>query len=181
MKRKSYIELSKGIKADKAIKKAIMKDVNSTIETVNNYIKKNNIKTRGFLKVNPNSKLPTSQTNGSAGYDFYAPYDVTVKAGESISIDSGITSYMQPNEVLLMFIRSSLGIKHNITLTNNVGVIDSDFCPHTIGITLTNGGMLDYEIKKDFRLCQGIFVNYLKADNGNLDNDRNGGIGSTNN
>ena len=35
-------------------------------------------------------KLPKRATTGSAGYDFYAPVDVTMKPGEIVKIPTGI-------------------------------------------------------------------------------------------
>ena len=39
-------------------------------------------KVRGFEKIVPDSdvKLPVRKTAGSAGYDFYAPYDIEIPA-----------------------------------------------------------------------------------------------------
>ena len=40
-------------------------------------------------------KLPKRATKGSAGYDFYAPFDITLAPGETIKIPTGIRSYME--------------------------------------------------------------------------------------
>ena len=49
-----------------------------------------------------------------------------------------------------------------------------------IGIRLFKLGTEPYIIKKGDRIGQGMFINYLVADNGNTNNIRNGGFGSTN-
>ena len=92
---------------------------------------------------------------------------------------------MQPGEVLLLFPRSSYGVKKGMVLANTVGVIDSDFYNNprdegNITIALRNDGQVPFTIKKGERFAQGVFMPYLLADKEDVLNDsRNGGIGST--
>ena len=60
--------------------------------------------------------LPSRSTGKSAGYDFYAVDDCTIKRGESKMIISGVKANMENNDVLYLFIRSSLAIKYNLIL-----------------------------------------------------------------
>lgn len=39
-------------------------------------------------------KLPRRATKGSAGYDFYAPYDITLSPGQSAKVPTGIRAKM---------------------------------------------------------------------------------------
>ena len=75
-----------------------------------------------------NTKLPQRSTQFSAGYDFYAPTDIFVPAGgESVLIPLNIKAIMPGYMVLMLFIRSSLAVKFNLSLVNSVGIIDSDY------------------------------------------------------
>lgn len=128
--------------------------------------------------------LPSRSTGKSAGYDFYAVDDCTIKRGESKMIISGVKANMENNDVLYLFIRSSLAIKYNLILKNSVGVIDADYynnCDNegNIIFVIENISDSDFEIKKGMRLCQGVFMNYLLTDDDKSNNSRNGGIGST--
>ena len=67
--------------------------------------------------------LPTRKTIGSAGYDFRCPYSYTLNAGETVVFKTGVKACMNRNEVLYIYIRSSLGIKHKLALTNGTGII----------------------------------------------------------
>ena len=58
--------------------------------------------------------LPRRATKGSAGYDFYAPYDVTLAAGESVKIPTGIRVKIADGWVLALFPRSGLGFKFRL-------------------------------------------------------------------
>lgn len=131
------------------------------------------------------TKLPTRKTKGSAGYDFYLPCDVHLEPfGDSPIIPTGVKAYMPEDEVLLLFIRSSIGIVKNVTLSNNVGVIDSSYVDNpdnegNIGLRLHNNSALSVELKKGERIMQGVFVKYGVADGDNVTEERKGGIGST--
>ena len=80
-------------------------------------------------------------------------------------------------------IRSSVGIKRGIRLSNGTGIIDSDYYNNKdneghimIGLTAKE---ITFEAPME-RLCQGIFTKYLTTDNDNAKSIREGGIGSTN-
>lgn len=130
--------------------------------------------------------LPTRKTIGSAGYDFRCPYSYTLNAGETVVFKTGVKACMNCNEVLYIYIRSSLGIKHKLALTNGTGIIDSDYYnnPDNEGeilIPITNNGNTPYEFTIGDRIAQGIFSTYLTVDGENTEElqERVGGVGST--
>ncbi len=130
--------------------------------------------------------LPKRSTKNSAGYDFYAINDVTIMPGESVKIPLGVKCCMNEDEVLMLFIRSSMGFKYNIRMCNQVGIIDSDYYDNTdneghIWIKIKNEGDQNFEIKRNDAICQGIFTRYLIVDDEEeILNERIGGLGSTN-
>ena len=93
---------------------------------------------------------------------------------------------MNDDEVFNLYIRSSLGYKYNITLANSVGVIDSDFYNNIdneghFKVKLINHGNTEVKINIGDRIAQGIFMKYLIVDDEEeIENERTGGIGSTN-
>ena len=131
------------------------------------------------------TKLPTRKTKGSAGYDFYLPCDVVLEPyGDSPIIQTGVKAYMPEDEVLLLFIRSSVGIVKNVVLSNNVGVIDSSYADNpdnegNIGLKLHNNSPHTVEFKKGERIMQGVFVKYGIVTDDQATEERKGGIGST--
>ena len=131
-------------------------------------------------------KLPRRATAKSAGYDIYSPFSFELNPGETIKIPTGIKAYMQDDEVLKIHIRSSIGFKYDVVLSNVTGIIDADFYnnPNTEGhiwIKLINHGDKTLSINKGEAIAQGIFEKYLKADNDKpVKDERVGGIGSTN-
>lgn len=130
-------------------------------------------------------ELPKRSSKHSAGYDFLAVKDYVIKPKEILKIPTGVKVRMQENEVLLIVVRSSMGFKYNVRLTNQVGVIDSDFYNNIdneghIFISLQNEGDKDYVINAGEAYSQGIFINYLLSDDDTAKGIRVGGLGSSN-
>lgn len=124
-------------------------------------------KARGFEgKVR---QMPQRATPGSGGYDFWPLEAVTLNPGESHSFYTGIKSYMPANEILLVNIRSSYGLKHNIKLCNEQGWIDSDYYSNqdndgVIVIKVKNAGDGPFTFKTEEPFAQGMFIRYYIAD-----------------
>lgn len=148
--------------------------------SIEEYIKKR--KEEEFCNV----KIPARSTKNSAGYDFYLPYEVKLKAKDSTIISTGIKAFMENDEFLMIVIRSSLGFKKGLRLKNQVGIIDSDYYNNIdneghILIAIENTSPNDIILNAGDRIAQGIFLKYLTCDNEEeIKNSRDGGIGSTN-
>ncbi len=127
--------------------------------------------------------IPKRSTRGSAGYDFVSPAEITVPAGGKAVIPTGIRCEMQEGWVLMLFPRSGLGFRHQIRLSNTVGIIDSDYAfaenEGHILVSLRNPLDRDLEIGRGERFCQGIFLPYGLAEEEGDFQDRTGGFGST--
>ena len=121
--------------------------------------------------------LPVRKTVGSAGYDFVSPITITIPPHRFVHFDSGVRVKMNDGFVLQLFIRSSLG-KRGITLTNSVGIIDSDY-QHTIQAFIFNTSDEEYVIHEGDRYMQGIFTKYYITENDETTEERIGGLGST--
>ena len=151
---------------------------------------RDNSNKRGFEPVVENKRKnkyyhePTRGTKNSAGYDFYSPNEYIVRPNEIVKIWTDVKAYMQPNEFLMLDVRSSMGGK--FMLANTIGIMDSSYYGNidndgNIGIHLKNISDQTQLIKQGERIGQGIFVKYLIADNDYcLSETRVGGFGSTN-
>ena len=93
---------------------------------------------------------------------------------------------MEGDEVLLLFVRSSIGIKKGLVLSNGTGIIDSSYYNNpsndgNIVLVLKNTTDKIVEIKQGERVIQVMFVKYLVADDDCvIHENRIGGIGSSN-
>lgn len=136
-----------------------------------------------------NIKLPVRKTAFSAGYDFFLPFDISVKAGVTYKVPTGVKCDLTNNEeyksfFLALYPRSSYGFKYGFTLNNTVGIIDSDYYNNPdneghifVAFTTTK----DVELHKGDSFCQGIIQQYSTVDNESINDlkERVGGIGST--
>ena len=128
-----------------------------------------------ILSVYENIRLPLRATAGSAGYDFFAPVDITLAPGETAKIPTGIRVEMEQDWVLKCYPRSGLGFKFRLQLNNTVGIIDSDY------FYSDNEGHIfaKISITAGTGFMQGIFVEYGITVDDDATGVRNGGFGST--
>lgn len=139
-----------------------------------------------YEKVYNGIDLPKRATINSAGYDFYLPFELTLKPRETIIVPTGIRCEMNPEYVLQIFPRSSLGFKYRLQLDNTVGIIDSDYYNAKneghIMIKLSNLSLNDKTVclKEHEAFVQGVFLVYGKTFDDDVTVVRTGGFGSTN-
>ena len=149
-------------------------------------------KVRGFEIAkgfeNAQINLPERKTKYSAGYDIEAAEDIIVpsikKEKKPTLIKTGLKAYMQDDEVLLLYNRSSNPKKRGLILANSVGVVDKDYYGNEdndghIMFAFYNIKDEDVKIKKGDNIGQGIFQKYFVADNDETTGIRTGGFGST--
>ena len=128
--------------------------------------------------------LPKRATKYSAGYDFFAISDITIKPGEIVKIPTGYKAKFNNDEALLLMMRSGLGFKYNLRFTNQIGLIESDYYNNEsneghMWVSIQNEGKEEVTIKKDTAYSQGVFINFLLIDDDNATAIRKGGFGST--
>ena len=139
-----------------------------------------------FQKLHPNAVIPQRATPGSAGMDLVACMEepVLLPPGGRAMIPTGLAMAIPTAEwVGLVYARSGLAVRHGITLSNSVGVIDSDYRGE-IRVGLCNLGQEPYTIQPGERIAQLVITPVLmppveEADE--LDNTERGtgGFGST--
>ncbi len=142
---------------------------------------------KGFEDKNIN--LPIRKTKYSAGYDIEAAEDVVIpsfkKGMNPVLVKTGLKAYMQDDEMLLLYNRSSNPKKKGLILANSVGVVDKDYYGNIdndghIMFAFYNIKDEDITIKKGDAIGQAIFQKYLVTDNDVAEGERAGGFGSTN-
>lgn len=132
--------------------------------------------------------LPVRKTKYSAAYDLEAAEETIIPSFKSgmkpTLIPTGLKAYMQGDEVLKLFPRSSGPKKQGILFPHSVGIIDKDY----YGNEDNDGHLLvqcinikdeDVVIKKGEAIAQAMFQKYLIIDDDNANGTRTGGFGST--
>jgi dUTP pyrophosphatase len=116
-----------------------------------------------FTKLSITAITPTRGTEGSAGLDLYADQDVLVSSGASVMLSTGIAVEIPANHVGLVAIRSSVS-RSGVSLTNSVGVIDSDYRGEIKLCLVYTAGNSGYYIRKGDRVAQLIIMPMLPVE-----------------
>jgi len=139
----------------------------------------------GLLAHEPVIKIPVRATKGSFGYDFCTPYAFTLRAGESLTVPTGIRCAIDPNYALFIGPKSGKGSKFRVMMRNTFGGIDSDYYSsdnegHII-MKIINDNYEDrtMEVRAGESIMQGVFLPYGITMDDCADAARNGGFGST--
>ena len=139
-----------------------------------------------YILTRPGAKAPACATPGAAAADLCAALDapLTLAPGQRAIIPTGVAVQLPgPQWVALLCARSGLAVKRGLTLSNGVGVIDSDYRGE-IGAGVVNLGEEPVTVEPGERVAQlmilpvaqGTFVQAETLD----DTHRGaGGFGST--
>lgn len=139
-----------------------------------------------YCKVSPEAKTPFRASAGAAGMDLCAciSEDIILEPGRRALVPTGIAiSLLSSEYAAFIFARSGLGIKHGITLSNGVGVIDSDYRGE-LKVGLCNLGQEPYTVKNGERIAQLVVMKVETPDLNEVETldstERgSGGFGST--
>ena len=116
-------------------------------------------------KLNEKAIVPTYGSAFAAGADLYACEEnaVTVEAGETKLIHTGIAMAIPEGYVGLVYARSGLASKRGLAPANKVGVIDSDYRGEVM-VALHNHGSVPQTVESGERIAQIVFTPYVAAE-----------------
>lgn len=111
---------------------------------------------RGVVKVmlDEGARVPTKAHRTDAGFDIYSPEEVTIKAGKSACIDTGVHIELPYGTVGMLKSKSGLNVKHGLT---SEGVIDVGYTG-SIRVKLYNNSEEDYTVKKGDKITQLVIM-----------------------
>ena len=136
-------------------------------------------------KLDPAVKLPSYKSKGASGMDLIAfiKEPIKIKPKTSVLVSTGIAIAFSEDYEIQIRPRSGLAAKHNVSVLNTPGTIDSDYRGE-IKIIIYNHGSVDFIIKNGDRIAQMILTPVIKIE---LEERKNlpeslrgeGGFGST--
>lgn len=136
-------------------------------------------------KLNENATIPSYGSEFAAGADLYACMEepVTIVAGETQFIHTGLAIEIPAGYAGLVYARSGMACKKGLAPANKVGVIDSDYRGEII-VALHNHSDKPVTIEPKDRIAQIVLAPYITADFNEVeeldDTERGeGGFGST--
>ena len=128
---------------------------------------------------------PTRGSQGAAGIDLYNNgEDVRIMQHKKATVHTGCYFEIPEGYVGLLFIRSSVGTKRDMSLKNAVGVIDSDYRGEVQAVVTYTGTFNHKTIKHGERFAQIVIVPYAQFEMEFVDElsdtvRGDGGFGST--
>ena len=138
-----------------------------------------------FQKLDARAVCPHYGSTDAAGADLYAILDapLTLGAGETILVHTGLAVEIPTGFVGLVCARSGLATKRGLAPANKVGVIDADYRGE-IMVALHNHGHVEQVVEHGERIAQLILMPYLTATYEETDSlsdtvRGSGGFGST--
>ena len=116
-------------------------------------------------KLDEKAIVPTYGSAYAAGADLYACEggEVTIEAGQTRLIHTGIAMEIPEGLVGLIYARSGLASKRGLAPANKVGVIDSDYRGE-IMVALHNHSNAPQTIADGERIAQIVFAPYMTAE-----------------
>lgn len=128
-------------------------------------------------------QLPKRASKHSVGYDIYLPEDVVLEPFKPKLIFTDVKVKFPENVMMMLNVRSSMG-KIPVIVSHGIGFIESDYYGNpsndgNLGVSLLNLSSECVKYSKGDRIAQVAFVEYFSADNGNTDQVRIGGLGSS--
>ena len=110
-------------------------------------------------KIGTDIPLPYYATAGAAAMDLHACIDapMVIPAGGQVVVPTGLAVAVPEGYVGIVAVRSSMGIRKGITLSNAIGVIDSDY-RGPLGVGLRNTTDTPYVIQPCDRIAQMMIV-----------------------
>lgn len=115
-------------------------------------------------KLRENAVVPTYGSDFAAGADLYAAIDeaVTIEAGETKFIPTGLAFEIPEGYAGFVYARSGMASKRNLAPANKVGVIDSDYRGEVM-TALHNHGKEPQTVEPGERIAQMVIAPYITA------------------
>ncbi|MDF3855084.1 dUTP diphosphatase [Paracoccus sp. P2] len=113
----------------------------------------------------PALPLPEYQTRGSAGADLRAELgggELLLEPGQIRLVPTGLRVQIPEGYEMQIRPRSSLALKHGVTLPNTPGTIDSDY-RGPLGVIMINLGPQPYAIRHGERIAQAVIAPVTRA------------------
>ncbi len=116
------------------------------------------------IPVQSDHDLPHYATEGSAGADVRANLDraIVVEPGASALVPTGLICEIPQGYEIQVRPRSGLALKHQVTILNTPGTIDSDYRGE-IKIIIINHGKKAFVVEPNMRIAQFVVAKVERA------------------
>lgn len=116
---------------------------------------KTSISVKFSMKAGCEDLIPEKAHHDDAAYDLRSRVDIDLVPGRSMLVLTGFFLELPVGFEAQIRPRSGLALKHNLTLTNSPGTIDSGYRGE-VGIIMYNHGKETFVIKRGERIAQMV-------------------------
>jgi dUTP pyrophosphatase len=137
-----------------------------------------------ITRLDPELPLPKYAKGGDAGADIVSRIDITLAPGERALVPTGISIALPDGYVALVHPRSSLAIKHGVTMVNSPGTVDAGYRGELQIILINHDRSESVSFKRGDRIAQLVIQKVERAEFVEVENlpgsgRGDGGFGST--
>ncbi len=104
-------------------------------------------------KLVDHAMLPRYAHPGDAGLDLFAAEPITLAAGGSGIVKTGISIELPEGTEAQVRPRSGLALKHAVTVLNSPGTVDEGYRGE-VGVIMINHGKEDFHIEQGMKIAQ---------------------------
>lgn len=117
-----------------------------------------------LITLEEGGQLPQYGSEAAAGADVraYIREPMTLKAGASLLVPTGLRFAIPDGYEIQVRPRSGLALKSQLTVLNSPGTIDADYRGE-LGIIIINHGATDFEITPGMRIAQVVLAPVVRA------------------
>lgn len=113
-------------------------------------------------KLHPDAVLPSLGSEYAAGADLYSVEEITIQAGQTQLVHTGLAMEIPVGYGGFIFARSGLATKRGLAPANKVGVVDADYRGE-IMVALHNHSGESQTVEKGERVAQMVIMPFLAA------------------
>ncbi len=132
----------------------------------------------------PGAVIPHYQHSTDGGMDIVCPEEITLPAGHTAIVPTGLKVAIPEGWMLLVFPRSGVSAKTGLRVANSPGLIDAGYRDE-VGVILHNTANEDYTLPAGARIAQFVLVQrtaiqFLPVSSvAEIGSNRGGGFGHT--
>lgn len=114
------------------------------------------------VKIHEDAVLPHYAHPGDAGMDLYSIEDMSIPAGETRLVRTGLQIAIPDQYEAQVRPKSGLALQYAITLANTPGTVDSGYRGE-VGVILINHGRKAYHVQKHAKIAQLVICPVVRA------------------
>ncbi len=117
-----------------------------------------------FRRLRPEARVPGRAYAGDAGYDLSAAEGAVLAPGERAVVRTGIAVAVPDGYAGLVLPRSSLAVRHGISLINTPGLIDPGYRGELMVPLINHDRQETFEVEVGMRIAQLVLVRAAEAE-----------------